>query len=164
MVLAAKCSLAAELCHGVAIVSHDAGRTGAPLIALNIARELVEAHGIPVVTILLEAGELEPEFAQLGPMFVARSRLSPTYRLDPRSWARLVKRVIYIKESACRARLWGHILKYLAKRQIRHAVCNTVLSGNAALRLKKAGLTRSVWSTNCLIRSAPMDGQIRLPP
>ena len=38
-------------CRGIVIVSHDASRSGAPLIALNIARELVEVRNIPVVTI-----------------------------------------------------------------------------------------------------------------
>jgi glycosyltransferase involved in cell wall biosynthesis len=141
MVTFAERSLNAKLRHGIVVVSHDAGRTGAPLIALNIARELVQARGIPVVTILLETGELESEFAQMGPLFVARPRLSPMYRLDARAWARLVKRAIYIKDSAWHDRFWRRISKYLAKRQIRHAVCNTVLSGAAAVRLKEAGLT-----------------------
>jgi hypothetical protein len=56
---------AADLRHGIVIVSNDASRTGAPLTALNIAREFV-ARGIPVVTILLLAGDLEPEFARAG--------------------------------------------------------------------------------------------------
>lgn len=93
----AKSSLDAELRHGIAIVSHDASRAGAPLIALNIARELVKARAIPVATISLEPGELEPEFAQLGPLFVARPRLTPAYLLDPQVWARPVKRAIYVK-------------------------------------------------------------------
>jgi len=140
MVTLAESSPDVRLRHGIAIVSHDAGRTGAPLIALNSARELAETRGIPVVTILLGTGELEPEFAQMGPLFVARPRLSPTYHLDRRPWARLVKRAIYIKDTAWHDRFWHRISKYLAKRQIRHAVCNTVLSGGAAIRLKEAGL------------------------
>lgn len=35
-----------KLYHGIVIVSHGAWRTGAPLIALNIARELVKGRGI----------------------------------------------------------------------------------------------------------------------
>jgi O-antigen biosynthesis protein len=131
----------AELRHGILIVSHDASRMGAPLTALNIARELVETRGIPVVTILLAPGELEPEFARMGPLFVARRRLTPAYyQLDRRPWARLVKRAIYLKEAAWHERFWRRIAKYLAKRQIRSAVCNTVLSGGAAIRLKYAGV------------------------
>jgi glycosyltransferase involved in cell wall biosynthesis len=130
-----------KLRHGIAIVSHSADRTGAPLIALNIARELVKARGIPVVTISLEPGELEPEFAQLGPLFVARPRLSPAYLLDKRAWARPVKHAIYAKDTVWHDRFWRRVTKYLATQQIRHALCNTVLSGAAAIRLKHAGLT-----------------------
>jgi glycosyltransferase involved in cell wall biosynthesis len=141
MVALAEASPDAELRRGIVIVSHDANRMGAPLIALNIARELVETRGIPVVTILLAPGELEPEFARMGPLFVARRRLTPAYyQLDRRPWARLVKRAIYLKEAAWHERFWRRISKYLAKRQIRRAVCNTVLSGGAAIRLKDAGV------------------------
>jgi hypothetical protein len=89
----------AKLSQGIAVVSHSADRTGAPLIALNIARELVKGRAIPVTAISLESGELEPEFAQLAPLFVARPRLSPAYLLDTRAWARPVKRAIYVKDS-----------------------------------------------------------------
>ena len=130
----------AKLRDGIAIVSHNADRTGAPLIALNIARELVKARATPVVIISLEPGELEPEFAQLGSLFVARPRLSPAYPLDTRAWARPVKRVIYVKDSVWHDRFWRRVTKYLATQQIRYALCNTVLSGVAAIRLKDAGL------------------------
>jgi glycosyltransferase involved in cell wall biosynthesis len=129
-----------NLRHGIAIVSHSADRTGAPLIALNIARELVKARATPVVIISLEPGELEPEFAQLGRLFVARPRLSPAYLLDKRAWARPVKRAIYVKDSVWHDRFWRHVTKYLTTQQIQHALCNTVLSGAAAIRLKHAGL------------------------
>jgi glycosyltransferase involved in cell wall biosynthesis len=140
MVKLAKSSLDTNLRNGIAIVSHNADRTGAPLIALNIARELVKARAIPVATISLEPGELEPEFAQLGPLFVARPRLTPAYLLDPRAWARPVKRAIYVKDSVWHDRFWRRVTKYLATQQIRYALCNTVLSGTAAIRLKHAGL------------------------
>lgn len=136
----AKSSLDAELRHGIAIVSHDASRTGAPLIALNIARELVEARGVPVVTILLAPGELEPEFARLGPLFVVPPGRSREYHRDPRPWLRLAKRAVYIKDTITHDRIWRRISKYLARRQIRYGVYNTVLSGSAAVRLKELDL------------------------
>lgn len=139
----ARLSPEAKVRHGIVIVSHDARRAGAPLTALNIARELV-ARGIPVVTILLAPGELEPEFARNGPLFIARQQLAPSYHHETRPWARVVKRAIYTMESAWHGdddRFWRRISKYLANRQIRHAVCNTVLSGGAAVRLKDVGVT-----------------------
>ena len=130
----------ATLGRGIAVVSHDASRTGASLIALNIARELAQRRGVEVVTILLGRGELEAEFAQMGPLFVAPPAPSPAYHLDPRPWARLVKRVISNRDTGWHERFWRRISKCLAKRQIRHALCNTVLSGGAAVRLRHAGV------------------------
>jgi glycosyltransferase involved in cell wall biosynthesis len=134
----------AKLRHGVVIVSSDAGRTGAPLIALNIARELVEGLGIPVVTLLLAPGELEADFAQLGPVFVVRSYPAKFFHARSRHLLRVLNRAIQIAELALRGgedRFWRKFTRYLAKRQICHAVCNTVVSGDAAIRLKCAGVT-----------------------
>ncbi len=130
----------AKLRHGIAIVPHNGDRTGAPLIALNIARERVKAGAIPVATISLEPGELEPEFAQLGPRFVARARLSPAYLLARAAWGRPVKSATYVKGSALHDRFWRRVTKYLATQRHRHALCHTVLSGAAAIRVKHAGL------------------------
>lgn len=127
----------AEFRHGIVVVSHDASRSGAPLIALNIARELVEARGIPVVIILLGSGELEPEFARLGPLFVLSGRPAFSYHRDPRGWKHLVKRAMRITDDG---EPWRRVSKYLADRYIRHAICNSVVSGHAAARLKKAGV------------------------
>jgi hypothetical protein len=85
---------------GIAIVSNDARRAGAPLIALNIARELAEVRGIPIVTILLGAGELEAEFSRLGPLLIAPQKRPPSYHTDPRHWARMAKGVIHHIEAA----------------------------------------------------------------
>src|SRR6476660_6820994 len=78
---------------GIAIVSHDANQTGAPYIALNIARELKVGRDIPVITILLRSGPLAQKFAELGPVFVAPARLR-SFRSDPRLWARVIKSAI----------------------------------------------------------------------
>lgn len=131
-----------QLRAGIAIVSHEATRTGAPLIALGIGREL-KARGFPVVTILLGPGELQPEFAKIGPVFMAPRKDGPSYHFESRAWARAIKRGIYLAESAFQEndeRFWRRVAKYLGDKQIRYAVCNTVLSGHAATRLKHAGL------------------------
>jgi O-antigen biosynthesis protein len=124
---------------GIVIVSHDATRSGASLIALNIAREFAR-RGIPVVTLLLDAGELEPEFAQLGPLFVLRhpKPLRTLAREPPAwSWGRSIG-VAMIAWRADRDRVWRRLLKCIAARGIRHGLCNTVLSGGSAIRLKEA--------------------------
>lgn len=56
------------------IVSHDASRTGAPLIILEIARTLASVHKIDVCCILGTGGDLEEDFKAVGPTIVC-SRL-----------------------------------------------------------------------------------------
>lgn len=48
------------------ITSHDASRTGAPLIALHIARELKNTYGVECFLILARGGPLEDEFEKVG--------------------------------------------------------------------------------------------------
>ena len=127
----------------IAIVSHDASRTGAPLIALNVARELV-ARGIPIVTILLASGELEPDFARLGPLFVARPIPPGAVSRDPRPGARIAAKILSLLELIVHGgerRFWERVLKYIATNQVKHAICSTVLSGPAAVHLNEAGAT-----------------------
>lgn len=71
--------LAAAMHHSVArhafggtgriiVVAHEASRTGAPLIALEIVRWLTRTGGLTVTTILAKGGPLVPEFAACGPV------------------------------------------------------------------------------------------------
>ena len=50
-------------------VSHDASLTGAPLIILKIAEMLRRDHGVNVVNLLCNGGELTPKFQATGPTF-----------------------------------------------------------------------------------------------
>jgi glycosyltransferase involved in cell wall biosynthesis len=50
----------------VIVTSHDASRTGAPLIALNIARGLKEKYDVECIVILARGGPLEEDFAKVG--------------------------------------------------------------------------------------------------
>ncbi len=50
----------------VIVTSHDASRTGAPLIALNIAQELKDTYGVECFVILARGGPLEEEFEKVG--------------------------------------------------------------------------------------------------
>lgn len=54
----------------ILFVSHDAGRTGAPLILLNFQRWLKEHSSVQFSTILRRRGPLEAAFAALGQTFV----------------------------------------------------------------------------------------------
>jgi glycosyltransferase involved in cell wall biosynthesis len=50
----------------VILASHDASRTGAPLIALNIARELRNKYGVELFIILGRGGPLAEDFKEIG--------------------------------------------------------------------------------------------------
>ena len=50
----------------ILFVSHDAGRTGAPLILLNFQRWLKEHTTVKFATIVRRSGPLEAEFARAG--------------------------------------------------------------------------------------------------
>lgn len=50
-------------------VTHEASRTGAPLIILNIAKFLKEDYDILPIQLLCEGGEMEDEFRAIGPTY-----------------------------------------------------------------------------------------------
>lgn len=50
----------------IIVTSHDASRTGAPLIILKIVEHFVKVHNIDCTILLLEGGALEDEFKKLG--------------------------------------------------------------------------------------------------
>lgn len=50
----------------VLIISHDASRTGAPLVALNIARQLRETCKKELIFLFMRGGDLMEDFKQLG--------------------------------------------------------------------------------------------------
>ncbi|WP_414521109.1 glycosyltransferase [Umezakia ovalisporum] len=54
----------------VLFISHDASRTGAPIVFLNFLRWFKDNTDIPFQILLRRGGELEPEFAALAPTLV----------------------------------------------------------------------------------------------
>jgi glycosyltransferase involved in cell wall biosynthesis len=51
-------------------VSHDASRTGAPLIVLKLAQQFKQFLDVNIVSILCDGGELESDFEALGPSYL----------------------------------------------------------------------------------------------
>jgi O-antigen biosynthesis protein len=127
-------------CRGVAVVSHAAHHTGAPYIALNIARELKLRRGIAVTTILLRAGPLRKEFAELGPVFIAPGR-PRSFRNDPRIWAKVIKSGIWCLQHLITKCFWARVRTHLRRRNFLGAVCNTILSGEAAVQLSRGQIS-----------------------
>ena len=54
----------------ILFISHDASRTGAPILLLNFLRWFKQNTDIPFRIILAKTGELEPYFKELAPTFV----------------------------------------------------------------------------------------------
>lgn len=52
----------------VVFVSHNASRSGAPLLLLALQRWLIEHRSFSVATVLLDGGPLEPDFRSVGPV------------------------------------------------------------------------------------------------
>lgn len=65
----------------ILFVSHDAGRTGAPLVLLNFQRWLKKHTTVEFATILRRRGPLEADFAALG----------ETFLIETSRWERLIR-------------------------------------------------------------------------
>jgi glycosyltransferase involved in cell wall biosynthesis len=94
----------------IVYVSHDAHMHGAQLLSLNIIRTLKEYFDFDVTVVLKKGGVLENEFEKLGKV----------YNLEKTSVDELIK--------------------YIKRENIRHAICNTVVSGDLTEIFSKNGL------------------------
>ena len=70
------------MAHKVLFISHDASRTGAPIVFLHLLRWLRENTTIGIGILLKRGGELENEFNDIAPYYIwdtkSRSNLSHT--------------------------------------------------------------------------------------
>ena len=108
--------------HGV---SHEASRTGAPILALNIAQQLAKKYN--VITVVLGGGELRAEFlaTSIGMCELDRSKMNDA-------------RIAAIIQEICR------------RHEIAYALVNSVESRSVLPGLKAAGVPVSLCSTNSL--------------
>ncbi|SDP78169.1 Methyltransferase domain-containing protein [Phyllobacterium sp. YR620] len=63
------------------LTTHDCSRTGAPVMCLNLARELSKRDDFRLLVVAINGGELSREFAELAPLYVLseiRDSSSPT--------------------------------------------------------------------------------------
>jgi glycosyltransferase involved in cell wall biosynthesis len=70
----------------VLFISHDAGRTGAPMVLLHLCRWLAGHQSRPMEFVLGDGGDLEADFAALGPV-VTIGRLADPSRARARAEA-----------------------------------------------------------------------------
>ena len=103
---------------GVLFISHDAWRTGAPLVLLHFLRWLKQHSTIPFVVLLREgAGELRPEFEHLAPVYAWNELLARESSAEGRKGrARLLDRLTGRARRAGSRTLsarggWDHLLR-----------------------------------------------------
>ncbi|WP_096896367.1 hypothetical protein [Candidatus Scalindua japonica] len=75
----------------ILFISHDASRTGAPIILLNFLRWFQDNTNIPFRIILREDGELKPEFQALAPVNIFNIKNIPNDGL--------IKKIFFIPAS-----------------------------------------------------------------
>ena len=99
----------------VMVISHDASRTGAPVLALDLARRLAERHN--VITVLLGTGELRDAFKGVSTALAALPRrdVSPT-------------------------RIADAVRKLCADHSVAYAIVNSIESRDALPGLQEAGV------------------------
>ncbi len=100
------------------LVSHEASRTGAPLIALNLLRNFTGRFGLQCGTLFNDGGPLISEFAQ-----ISRVECLNTQRCESTELTRKVQRFLHL--SGGRPRV---------------AVCNSMESRFIAAELARAGI------------------------
>jgi glycosyltransferase involved in cell wall biosynthesis len=112
-------------------VSHDAGRTGAPIGLLAFLRWRREQTGLPVASILRAPGPLAAEFAALGPCLVLANTWLHRTRAGRRLLGRLPRPI-----AAQSARL----LSFVRTLQPRVVYANTLTNGGLLATLAPLGL------------------------
>jgi glycosyltransferase involved in cell wall biosynthesis len=113
----------------ILFVSHDAGRTGAPLVLLNFQRWLKGNTGLEFATILRRRGPLEADFAALG----------KTFLIETRRWERLVRHR-FPKKIHWTGFGSNRRLAALRERSHRLIYSNTVTNGDVLRILARPGL------------------------
>ena len=111
-------------------VSHDAGRTGAPIGLLAFLRWQREQTGRPVPSILRAPGPLAPDFAALGPCLVLRDTWLHRTRAGRRLLGHLPRTV---------ADQTGRVLRFARAQQPAVVYSNTLTNGRLLASLAPLG-------------------------
>lgn len=107
----------------ILFVSHNASRSGAPLILLNLIRELKSRGGYNIFILIVERGDLVQEFEKLGKTFVLYESIS---FVDKGMFTRTFQRLKYYIRG-------NHILSQLPKQGI--VFLNTIANGHLHRKL-----------------------------
>ncbi|PSB55164.1 glycosyltransferase family 4 protein [Chamaesiphon polymorphus] len=101
----------------IVFISHEASRSGAPILLLQFLRWFKEKTNIPFRIILVKGGELESDFIQLAPTLIFDEK--PSNGLNQR-----IKRRFFPDDSNLRLKKW------LVDANIQLIYSNTLVNGN----------------------------------
>ena len=137
---------------GILVISHDAWRTGAPIVLLHFLRWLKANTDIPFVVLLRDGvGDLRSEFEALAPTFawneLTAVELTPAAPAAARRWPFIPARTTLGRGSdgvatIARPQTRSAFAAYLDERRIRLIYSNTITNGEVLAEL--AGETRPV--------------------
>lgn len=105
---------APPLADKILLIGHSARRAGGEMLLLSLMKELHVRRGMSVVTVLLAGGELEAEYRLYGQVYVLGQEWRDDAELDA-------------------------LLASLRADGYRHAICNTIVTGDLPQRLHAQG-------------------------
>jgi len=116
----------------ILFVSHDASRTGAPIVLLHLLRWLKTNKNIELTILLKDAGELEAEFRNTAPTYSLINSFVPSHNMLIRG----------VKKIARKLSLQPQSKKYIIPKPLQNQTydiiyLNTVVSLNLASLLKQ---------------------------
>ncbi|MBJ6141843.1 glycosyltransferase family 4 protein [Hymenobacter sp. BT559] len=120
----------------VVFISHDANRTGAPIVLLHLLRWLKKQQVFTFSIILLRGGELESEFQSIAPTYVwhlppVDGAVSPS--ISRRIWNRARR---FVRPRGTRQQHEQQIIEALRQSNTQLIYANTVVSAELAVQLK----------------------------
>jgi len=110
----------------IVFISHDASRTGAPIVFLNFLRWFKANSDIPFLIILRRGGSLESEFADLAPTFVFEKYISYTlWQRGLHFCQRILKRLKLLKNADKQGYKIRQLRQFIGKSNIDLIYSNT---------------------------------------
>ena len=120
----------------VVFISHDANRTGAPIVLVHLLRWLKQQQVLDFSIVLLRGGELQSDFSALAPTYIWQEPIAdqpPT--IARRAWNRIKRIVKPIGNTPSPHQQF--IISELYSRKPALIYANTVVASELAVRLKK---------------------------
>jgi glycosyltransferase involved in cell wall biosynthesis len=121
----------------VLFISHDANRTGAPIVLLHLLRWLKKQQTLSFSILLLQRGELEEEFRAVAPTYIwQKPATAGPLGITQRVWNRIKR--LNRPHVSTRHVHEQHIISSLLRKTPNLIYANTVVSAEVGMQLKTA--------------------------